>query len=394
MLDTKALAEATAEIVREHVASIVDPLIKRLAALESRQPIDGRDGKDGTDGKDADPEDLKGFINERLAELLPLATADAIAALPPPKDGVDGKDGADADAEALKASAIAYVAEIVPEAVQLALSALPTPENGKDGIDGRDGRDADMAALEAAANIKAEEVALAAVRSAIAEIPDPVHGKDGRDGLDGKDGVDGKDGAGIADLIIDREGNLVCTMTDGRMKTLGVVVGKDGRDGTDGKDGADGKDGEAGRDGRDLDDIQVVQDGSTIEMHFHVGDVESIFEFELPRGPAGADGKDGADAYHGEARGLFDPKATYRGMDTVSFNGSEWRAKHDDPGELPGPGWMLSASKGKRGEPGKEGTAGKDGVSAIATYLKGSTLVTTLSDGQELKADLSGLLSG
>src|SRR5690606_21509906 len=46
----------------------------------------------------------------------------------------------------------------------------------------------------------------------------------------------GKDGAGIADLLIDRDGNLVATFTDGRMKSLGVVVGKDGAPGRDGAD--------------------------------------------------------------------------------------------------------------------------------------------------------------
>ena len=50
----------------------------------------------------------------------------------------------------------------------------------------------------------------------------------------------------------------------------------------------------------------------------------------------------------GRARGLFDPKAKdYRAMDVCAFNGSEWRARYDNTGPLPGEGWVLGA-KGTR----------------------------------------------
>jgi len=39
-----------------------------------------------------------------------------------------------------------------------------------------------------------------------------------------------KDGVGVAGAIIDRDGNLVLTTTDGAQKDLGKVVGKDGAD--------------------------------------------------------------------------------------------------------------------------------------------------------------------
>ena len=114
-----------------------------------------------------------------------------------------------------------------------------------------------------------------------------------------------------------------------------------------------------------------------------------------PVGEAGPPGQDGADAYPGEAKGLFDPDATYRAMDVVSFNGSEWRAKHDDPGPLPGEGWMLSASKGKRGdrgERGPDGRVGKDGKDGaqpvdIRFDAKEMKFLMTLDDGNLLEAD-------
>lgn len=69
----------------------------------------------------------------------------------------------------------------------------------------------------------------------------------------------------------------------------------------------------------------------------------------------------GRDAREGEVRGLFDPDAVYRKFDLVTFGGSEWRAKRDEPGALPGDGWSLSASAGKRGQKGEVGAQGPSG---------------------------------
>lgn len=297
MLDTKALAEAAAAVVREHVERATAPLIQRIADLEARAAAvpekgeRGEAGRDGADGKDADP---------------------------------------------------TLIMTVVEEAVARAVAALPAPEKGEKG--------------EA--------------------------GERGEKGADGQDGRDGKDGVGLAGMMIDRGGEAIATLTDGKMIKLGPVVGRDGRDGERGADGRDG------RDGKDLDDVKIVQDGAKLELSFQIGEKRSIYEVELPAGPAGENGKD---AYSGEARGLHDPTASYRKMDVVSFNGCEWRAKQDDPGEIPGPGWMLSASKGKRGDRGERGLAGQDGLSPVAMYRRGGELVTTLSDGAELVADLSDL---
>lgn len=256
MLDTKALADATAMIVREHVAAAVEPLLERIAALEARE--------------------------------------------------------------------------------------LVLPEKGDKG--------------------------------------EPGH--DGMDGAPGEAGRDGKDGVGIAGFIVNREGEAIATLSDGTLHNLGRIVGRDGRDGEKGQDGRDG------RDGQDLTDIEVTQDGNVIEFAFQIGETRSLYEIALPEGPAGADGRD---AYPGEARGLYDPAAQYRALDCVSFNGCEWRAKIDNPGELPGPDWMMSAQKGKRGDRGEKGQAGTSGATVVAQYLRGDELVTTMSDGSEVKADLSEL---
>jgi hypothetical protein len=110
-------------------------------------------------------------------------------------------------------------------------------------------------------------------------------------------------------------------------------------------------------------------------------------------GEMGEPGERGADAYHGEARGLFDPEAEYRALDVVSLNGSEWRAKQDNPGPLPGDGWMLSAQRGKKGERGEPGPEGKAGPGIIAGVVDPVTLQLTLTreDGEEIEIDLTGV---
>lgn len=308
MLDTKALAQATALIVREHVDAAVAPLLERIAVLEGRELVLPEKGDAGEPGR-------------------------------------DGSDGKDADPEAVRALVEAAVADAVPVAVKAAVDALPAPEKGEKG--------------------------------------DP--GEVGEQGPAGTPGTDGKDGIGLAGMMIDREGEAVATLTDGTLIKLGPVVGRDG------KDGAPGEPGKDGRDGRDLENFEVLQDGAIVEFVATIGEERRSYEVELPQGPAGVDG---LDAYPGEAKGLYDPAAEYRALDCVSFNGSEWRAKYDNPGEMPGPGWMVGAQKGKRGDRGEKGLPGRDGLSPVAQYLRGTELVTTLSDGAELKADLSDITRG
>jgi integrin beta 3 len=109
-------------------------------------------------------------------------------------------------------------------------------------------------------------------------------------------------------------------------------VGEKGLPGDPGRDGRDGTIGERGQDG------QCGPPGA-----------------EGPQGPVGEAG------YPGRACGLYDSTAAYRAMDVVAFNGSEWRAKVDNPGSLPGDGWMLGAKAGARGDKGERGNKGEMG---------------------------------
>ena len=90
----------------------------------------------------------------------------------------------------------------------------------------------------------------------------------------------------------------------------------------------------------------------------------------------------------GRAMGLHDPAATYFAMDVVAHNGSTWIAKRDDPGELPGDGWMLGA-KGSRGKPGERG---RDGIHVRSISVAGYCLALQLSDGKTLSVNMRPML--
>jgi hypothetical protein len=122
--------------------------------------------------------------------------------------------------------------------------------------------------------------------------------------------------------------------------------------------------------------------------------------FKGERGEQGETGPAGRDGYPGAARGLYDAQAQYRSLDVVTLNGSEWRARCDEPGPLPGDGWMLGAKKGEPGKPGPRGAAGErgeigppgpPGVGLTAIEFEDWSVVFTLSDGVVKVCDLRPL---
>lgn len=189
MLDPVEFGNAMAAIVREATA----PLLRRIEALENRQPERGEKGEPGKDGEDG-------------------------------SDGADGSNGRDG-------------------------------VDGKPGEKGERGRDADpidvhevVAELLSAPELKT--LLSLETAEAVSEHfkANPVqHGKDGKDGRDGNDGErgaagegikgePGESGVGLAGAMIDRDGCLIVTTTKGEPIKLGVVVGKDGAPGKDGAD--------------------------------------------------------------------------------------------------------------------------------------------------------------
>lgn len=101
-------------------------------------------------------------------------------------------------------------------------------------------------------------------------------------------------------------------------------------------------------------------------------------------GPPGPSGPPGEAPYVGEVCGAFDPERAYRKFDLVNFNGSEWRAKCDAPGELPGEGWAIASKVGERGKRGEIGPRGEKGLPAATITgwtIREYVAVPMMSDG-------------
>jgi hypothetical protein len=215
-----------------------------------------------------------------------------------------------------------------------ALEAIPVPEKGETGEKGQDGSDGvspDPEAVAEALRPIAEQMIADAVSKAVAELPPPEKGDPGERGEKGdagdkgRDGADGADGRGVKDLLIDREGQLVATMDDGEMKTLGPVMGKDG------------KDGEPGRDGFSLDDFDCQPvDERTIKLMFTRGETVHSYELAFP-----------VPVY----RHVFKEGETYARGDVVTWGGSSWHCEKETT-EKPGAGgdWVLMVKKGRDGK--------------------------------------------
>lgn len=234
----------------------------------------------------------------------------AAALLPVPKDGRDGLPGKDADPE--------LVSQLVADAV----AKIPVPANGKDGIDGRDGIDGKSVDPESVKQM---------VTAAVAEIPVP---KNGTDGKDGKNGVDGKDG--VAPTVSE-----VAGVFERRFSDLALAWERQARDLFD--KAVDKmpipKDGKDGRDAFPLESFDMVleEDGRTVtvKMQTQHGMVEKCLKFPsvIERGP-------------------FVKGKAYEAGDGVSYAGSFWVAKCDNPQGTPGSGetdWRCIAKRGRDG---------------------------------------------
>lgn len=390
------------EAVRGYVDRSFADFERRLGAIESRAaPVDGRDGvngergekgldgangKDGRDGVDGRPgekgipgdagkDGAPGAAGRGVAKLLIDAKGHLVVTftdgatddvgLVVGKDGAPGANGRDGVDGAPGVDGKSGADGINGRDGEKGLDGT----NGRDGIDGKDGTDGKSIEPEVVAQMVQDEVAKAnvcdLVRKAVDAMPKPENGKDGKDGrdgvdgakgLDGKDGaaghdgkdglrgepgekgLDGKDGVGLSDAVIDRDGNLVLTMTDGRHKALGLVLGKDGIDGQKGADGAPGRD---GVDGLGFDDLSLEYDGErSVSIKFQRGDVIKEFPLTLPivldRGVWQERGMDGAG---------------YKQGDGVSWGGSFYIARKDTfakPDDFES--WRLSVKRGKDGK--------------------------------------------
>ncbi len=323
MLDTKALAQATALIVQEEVAKATTPLLARLAVVEARDasPDEARIRSMIGDAIAALPTPRDG-TSVTVADVEPLvaaAVARAVSDLTPAKDGIsvsldDVKPLIAAETERAVA-ALPPVDVILPveAAVAAAVAALPAPADGK-GVTVAD----------------VEPIIAAAVASAVATLPTPADGRS----VTVADvepviaaAVDravaalpvAKDGVGLAGAMIDRTGGLVVTLSDGRLCELGRVEGKNGEPGLG------------------FDDMSIEQSGERqATLKFVRGEQVKTFDLTVP---AVID------------RGVFKEGQAYTLGDAVTFGGSLWIAQKDTGDKPDGPdtGWRLAVKKGRDG---------------------------------------------
>ena len=199
---------------------------------------------------------------------------------------------------------------------------LPKPKDGADGVNGK--------------SLTAEDVApliVAEVQKAVEDIPAP------------------KDGVGVAGAVIDRDGRLILTLSNGQTQELGAVVG---RDGTNGKDyepeivkawivdevakiprPKDGEKGADGADGLGINNAAMTFD-ETKGYALVMSNGERSFEMRLPQG---------WDA------GVWRQGRQYPKGCNVTFKGDRWTAQVDTfnrPGDTPD--WRLAVRRGRDGK--------------------------------------------
>lgn len=344
--DLSVIVRSVVPVVREYVEASLRGIREDVKALHERPaPKDGAQGpkgdpgEPGSPGKDADAaiiatlqteiESLrselahaKDFSETYEARVITLITA-----------AIDARAGAalftpvDIQTEVAK-----QMNAMLPAEVERAVAAMPVPKDGQ--------------------SVTVEDVApviAAEVERAVALIPTP------------------KDGVGLLSAVIDREGRLLLTITDGSTKDLGVVVGRDADIETTArliqaeldkwprpKDGAPGV---PGRDGT-LENIKVERRS------------ERVIEFCFKDGTPVEGGL--IRLNHPVPRGTHVRGQEYEEGDVVTWSGSTWIA-HKTTRITPGEGkpeitgwhkWVHKGAEGKsgpKGDPGERGPRGEMG---------------------------------
>lgn len=320
----------------DHVKTICDQIIMSYPFAEASSVEDYRSlikelviEEISSIPKPKDGEDGKDFDIEECRVLIKNLVDEAVSLIPKPKDGEDGEDGVTLE------DCKNYICNTINDAI----ANLPKPKDGEPGKD-----------------INMEEVLTiikTLVENAVDKIPKPKDGEDGKsiseeeiqklvtNAIDAipkpKDGEPGKDGINLADAMIDQDGNLVLIKSNGEAKQLGRIKGQDG---------------EPGKDGIGFDDLSFEYDGERgLKLIWTKGDVIKECDVIL----------------HGIIdRGVFKEGTSYTRGDAVSWGGSLWIAQSDTIIK-PGDGeksWRLAVKKGrdgKVGEKGKQGDPGKPG---------------------------------
>lgn len=358
--ELQMIARGMAPVVKQAIAQAVEPLLAKIAEIEARAMVAGPmgpagpDGAHGRDGKDGAP----GLPGEKGMD--GAAGRDGKDGAQGPRgekgaDGLNGKDGA-SGIDGKDGAAGVNGKDGAPGAPGA------RGEKGVDGVNGKDAVLPDITALVKAEvgrwpvpkdgrSVTVEDLAplvTTSVEKAVAALPRPV------------------DPVSFTGALIERDGTLVLTTSDGGTKRVGLVVGKDGADGRHGTDVSpehvaqivkaavdqiprpqDGKD---GADGIGFDDLSLDFDEQKgFSLRFVRGALEKSWPIQLP--------------YYA---GIWQSGRPYVKSATVTAQGALWIALKDTtarPGEQDEASrdWKLCVKGGRDGKPGRDG---KDGTGA------------------------------
>lgn len=369
---TKQLWDAMAE-------SFTD-IRTKVATLEARAAVPGPMGQQGEPGPmgpqgPAGPSGAKGEAGERGADGAPGMNGKDGAPGERGEKGLDGASGAKGDTGEPGVPGLNGKDGAPGERGEKGADGRDGKDGadgiGQKGLDGRDGKDADMGVL--AASIKTM------VAKAAATLPRPKDGQSvtvddvapmiEREVQRRVDALPkAKDGVGVTGALLDRDGHLVISLSDGTTKACGLVVGRDGAPGLAGKDadtpailealtkqinawerpanGKDGRDGLDGNDGLGFDDLSLVfDDAKGYRLRFKRAEVEREFPIAVP--------------FH---TGIWQPGRSYVKGAGVTVKGSTFIALEETHGARPEESkvWRLSAKRGADGKDGKDGRPGGD----------------------------------
>jgi hypothetical protein len=270
----------------------IQPLIKEAVAalppaLQGEQGPAGQDGQAGRDGLSLTAEDV--------APLVQAEVINAVSALPPPEKGEPGRS-----------VELSEVQELVTKAIE----AIPKPQDGH------------SVTLE-----EIEPLVQSLIMKSVEALPRA------------------KDGISVVDALVNRDGRLVQTFSDGSTKDVGVVVGRD-YDSTE----------MARMIAEEVAKIPRPKDGRD-------GTLENVKSVQLDERTWGWQFKDGTPVEgdpivldHPLDRGVWRPELIYVKGDGVSFGGSFFIAQRDDPGKPEvGDGWRLAVKRGRDGKAGRDG---------------------------------------
>ena len=146
----------------------------------------------------------------------------------------DGKNSKDIQMSNIYNIYVAYAEEngVTPKTYEEWLSLIKGErgEKGEDGIDGKDGKSAyEIWLANGYSGTQSDFLNWLKGENGI----NGTDGVDGEDGKDGTNGIDGKDGIGVKTAVIDDNGDLIITLTDGSILNAGKVINNDNPQGLD-----------------------------------------------------------------------------------------------------------------------------------------------------------------